>query len=81
MIPANFPECNAVLAMNQDEYEPLQVHRAPDGQTICCFRLSPAELEEIARTKTLWVSVLTSNQPFQPIALSTQCPFVREGEG
>lgn len=77
MIPVTFPECNVVLAMSQDEYEPLQAYRAPDGQTICAFRLSPKELEEIAKTKTLWISVLTFNNPFQPIGLSTECPFER----
>jgi hypothetical protein len=64
--------------MSQDEYEPLQAYRAPDGQTICAFRLSPAELEEIAKTRTIWISVLTFNNPFQPIGLSTQCPFERD---
>ena len=77
MIPVTFPECNVVLAMSQDEYDPLQAYRAPDGQTICAFRLSPAELEEIAKTRTIWISTLTFNRPFQPIGLSTQCPFVR----
>lgn len=76
MIPVRFPEANAVLAMGQDEYEPLPVYQAPNGQVICAFRLSPAELEEIARTRTLWISVLTGGQPFQPIGLSTQRPFV-----
>lgn len=72
-----FPECNVVLAMSQDDYEPLQAYRAPDGQTICAFRLSPAELHEIADTGTIWISVLTFNRPFQPIGLSTSCPFER----
>ena len=79
MIPHRFPESNAVLAMGQDEYEPIAVYRVPEdpsGQCICCFRLTDAELEEIARTRTLWISVLTFNQAFQPIGLSTQCPFV-----
>jgi hypothetical protein len=75
MIPVRFPEANAILAMSQEEYEPLPVYRAPDGQTICAFRLSPSELEEIAKTRTLWISVLTFNKPFQPIGLSTQKPF------
>jgi hypothetical protein len=78
MIPVSFPECNVVLAMSQDDYESLQAYRAPDGPTICEFRLSPMELEEIARTRTLWISVLTFNQAFQPIGLSTRCPFQRD---
>ncbi len=77
MIPVSFPECNLILAMTQDEYEPLQAYRDPDGLTICAFRLSPAELAEIQRTRTLWISVRTFNNAFQPIGLSTQCPFER----
>lgn len=80
MIPVTFPECNVVLGNAQDEYEPLQAYRAPDGQTICAFRLSPQELKEIAETRTLWISVLTFNKPFQPIGLSTLCPFERDAE-
>lgn len=76
MIPVQFPEANAVLARNQDEYEPLSIHHFGDaeGRVAMCFRLSPAELEEIARTKTLWVQQLTFGRRFQPIALSTQRP-------
>ena len=80
MIPVTFPECNVVLGMSQDEYAPLQAYREPGGQTICAFRLSPQELKEIMETRTLWISVLTLNQPFQPIGLSTQCPFERPSE-
>lgn len=79
MIPVTFPECNVVLGMSQDDYAPLQAYRAPDGQVICAFRLSPQELKEIQETRTLWVSTLTFNNPFQPIGLSTQCPFERPG--
>ncbi len=76
MIPVQFPEANAVVARNQDEYEPLPSYHFGDaqGRVAMCFRLSPAELAEIARTKTLWIQQLTFNRPFQPIALSTQRP-------
>lgn len=80
MIPVTFPECNTILGMSQDEYAPLQAYRAPNGQTICAFRLSPQEMREIQETGTLWISVLTFNQPFQPIGLSTQCPFQRPAQ-
>jgi hypothetical protein len=76
MIPVQFPEANAVLAREQGEYEPMAVYHFGDaeGRIACCFRLSPAELEEIARTKTLWVQQLTFGRRFQPIGLSTQRP-------
>lgn len=76
MIPVQFPEANAVLARDQGEYEPLPVYVFQDeqGRIAFCLRLSPVELEEIARTKTLWVQQLTFGRRFQPIALSTQRP-------
>jgi hypothetical protein len=76
MIPVQFPEANATLARDQEDYEPLPVHLFQDaeGRVAMCFRLSPAELEEIARTKTLWIQQLTFGRRFQPIALSTQKP-------
>lgn len=76
MIAVQFPEANGLLGAHQDEYEPLPVYRFGDrdGRVACCFRLSPAELDEIIRTKTLWVQQLTFGHDFQPIGLSTQRP-------
>jgi len=76
MIPVNFPEANGTLAMSQAEYEPIGVFMFPgaEGRMVCCFRLSDAELEEIQRTRTIWLQQLTFNKHFQPIALSTQRP-------
>ncbi len=74
MIPVQFPEANAVLAMSQDEYEPIAVRRFTDGRIACCFRLSDAEIKEIVLTGTLWIQQLTFGRSFQPIALSTQRP-------
>jgi len=78
MIPVTFPECNVILAMGQDEYEPLQAYRAPDGQTICAFRLSPAELAEIAKSKTIWIShpdiqqSISADRAFDAVPLRTR---------
>ena len=76
MIPVQFDEANAVLAREQGEYEPMAVHifSGSEGRIACCFRLSDAEIEEIARTRTLWVQQLTFCRRFQTIALSTQRP-------
>jgi hypothetical protein len=77
MIPVQFPEANATLARDQGEYEPMSIYAFGDaeGRVACCFRLSPAELEEIQRTRTLWVQQLTFGRRFQPIGLSTQRPL------
>jgi hypothetical protein len=76
MIPVQFPESNGVLAGQQDEYEPIAIYAFHDeqGRVVCCFRLSDAEIEEIVRTRTVWLQQLTFGQRFQPIGLSTQRP-------
>ncbi len=76
MIAVRFPEANGVLAAEQEEYEPVAVYRFRDaqGRVVACFRLSNAEVEEIVRTRTLWVQQLTFGHPFQPIGLTTQRP-------
>jgi len=76
MIPVQFPESNAVLARSQDEYEPVAIYAFGDaeGRVALCFRLSDAEIEEIVRTRTLWVQQLTFNRRFQAIGLSVQRP-------
>lgn len=76
MIPVNFPEANGLLARDQGEYEPLPIHafEGKEGRVAFCFRLSPAEIEAIVSTRTLWVQQLTFGRRFQPLALSTQRP-------
>lgn len=76
MIPVAFPEANTELGRSQNEYEPLPVYRFkdPEGRVVLCCRLSPAELDEINRTRTIWLQQLTFGSPFQPIAMSTLRP-------
>ena len=77
MIPVQFPESNAVLARDQDEYEPMAIYAFPsdpEGRVAFCMRLTDAEIEEICCTRTLWIQQLTFGRRFQPIALSTDRP-------
>jgi hypothetical protein len=78
MIPVRFPEANAVMARDQEEYEPMAVHvfvNDEQGRVACCFRLTQAEIDEIVRTRTLWIQQLTFGRRFQPIGLSTERPY------
>lgn len=76
MTPVQFAGANAVLGADQEEYEPLPVHRGkpPEYRVTFCTRLSDAEIDEIVRTRTLWLQQLTFGNPFQPVGLSTQKP-------
>jgi len=70
-VPAEFPEANLVLGPPEgceDSVLPLQVRRL-DGCLVSCWRFSPEELAEIARTGLVWLSVWGSQT--QPPVLVT----------
>lgn len=69
MIPVEFREQNYVYGENQEGVLPLPVLRDQEGQVVSCWELSEEELQEIIRTKKLWVCVHTYNAPLQPIAV------------
>lgn len=67
-----FKEANVVYGENQPQYLPLPAHKTEEGQAIFCFELDEEERKQIAETGELWVSLLTFNQPLQPILLTTR---------
>lgn len=69
MNPIKFPGQNIVFAENQPEYLPLPALKMPDGEVITCWEISPDELEEINRSKRIYLSQLTFNKPLQPVML------------
>lgn len=69
MKPTTFLGQNVVFAENQPEYTPLPALRLPDGQVITCWEISDEELEEITRTKKIYLSQLTFNTPLQQVML------------
>lgn len=66
MKPKKFQEANVVYGEGQPEYKPLPAHK----KAIFCFELDEAERKKIAETGELWVSLLTFNQPLQPIFIT-----------
>lgn len=70
MKPKNFQEANVVYGEGQPEYKPLPAHKTKEWQAIFCFELDEAERKKIAETGELWVSLLTFNQPLQPIFIT-----------
>lgn len=78
MIAEDFPERNVELAKDQPEYQTLPVHYDPQAEgapMTSCFRLSPAEIEEINRTGLLWHTQFTFGHPYQPIRMAVTKPF------
>lgn len=75
MIPIEFEQQNCVYAKDQPEYLPLPAHKKQDGEVISCWKLNDKEIENIIKDKKLYISLLTFNQPLQPILISTTNPF------
>jgi len=72
-----FPGVNVVFAKDQPEYMPLpamKIPNDPQGLIITKWQLSPEELERIKETGTIHLSMLTFNQPLQPVLLTVDLP-------
>lgn len=58
--PSGFPQANVTLGPPPgyaDAVVPLPVCRLPAGQLVSCWELTALELEEIARTGKIYLSV------------------------
>lgn len=80
MKPVEFPGVNVVFAKDQPEYMPLpamKIPNDPQGLIITKWQLSPEELERIKETGTIHLSMLTFNQPLQPVLLTVDLPTER----
>lgn len=67
MKPTEFKEQNVVYAKDQKEYTPLPALKFEDGTVISCWKVSWKELLKIMWHRRVWVSVLTFNNPLQPL--------------
>ena len=76
MEPVQFEGANIVYGANQPEYMPLPAERLPghSGAVITCWKLTPEELERVKESGVIWLSMLTFNQPLQPVLLSVDKP-------
>ena len=78
MKAVKFDEVNVIYAENQEEYESLPVFKPENdeyGLIVACFELSPDELKSVSENGKIWLSVLTFNNPLQPVLLSAHKPF------
>ena len=75
MHPTPFREANSTYAKDQPEYSPLPAHREPGGTVTSCWALSWRERLRVLLSGRIWVTVLTFNEPLQPMAIRTEHPF------
>lgn len=69
MKPVSFKGQNVVFAKDQPEYQPLPALIMPDGEVITCWELSDQEIEDVTKTKRIYLQQLTFNQPLQPVMI------------
>jgi len=75
MIPKTFKGMNALYGKDQPEYFPLPVHKTDGGTVTSCWKLSLFERIQVLFGGTIWLRMLTFNQPLQPLKLSIRCPL------
>lgn len=73
-IPNKYKDLEVVYAKNQPEYIPLPSIKTVEGQVITRWRFSLKERIKLLLTGNLYLSLLTFNQPLQPIQLSVDAP-------
>ncbi len=81
MIPIDFEQSNKILGrpptMTVEECSSLHIYNH-GGVCISCWELSEEELQEVIKTKKIYISVWSgTRQP--PIALMAKSPFIQEG--
>ena len=65
------------VAENQPQYETLPCIPVNNGQDmIARFKLSESEIEEITRTKSVWVVLKTFGNQIQPFFITTAKPNI-----
>lgn len=76
MKPIDFPQCNAVLAKDQPEYQPLPVYRDEFGLVVSCWKLTLRERITLLFRGRFWLMQLTFGGALQPQLPSLDSPFV-----
>ena len=76
MILEKFPGHNIVIAEDQPEYMPMPALAlaGPEGEIICCWRLTWRERWQVLVGGRIWHHVLTFRRSLQPQILSTTTP-------
>jgi hypothetical protein len=76
MTPCNFEQATHTLAKDQPQYLPLPIHlgHAPEYRMTSCWQLTDEEIEQLVRTRRLWIQVLSFGAPMQPILPSADAP-------
>ena len=64
-----FVAAEKVYAVDQPQYDPLPVIRNRTGVVLSRWKLTDAEREAVANGADVFLSILTFNQPLQPLRI------------
>lgn len=78
--PIRFPQTNIIFGQNQEGVKPLPAHieNVAHRPVHTLWELDDDEIEEIVRTRQIWVTVLTYGEPLQPLYIGGGCPLPAE---
>lgn len=63
------------FAKDQLPYIPLPSWKADDGMVVTRWKFTWGERFKILLTGDLWLTLLTFNNPLQPVKVTTHCPI------
>lgn len=78
MKPIKFEGHNVVFAEDQKEYTPLPAFKAENGTVVTCWELTHEDFVKLVETKRIYLSVMTFNNPLQPVYLTANIDEVLE---
>ncbi len=75
IIPGNFETPTVTFAKDQPQYTPLPAWRGADGTVVTRWRATWRERLRFLLFGDMWLTMLTFNQPLQPVKIETKCPI------
>jgi hypothetical protein len=78
--PVRFPQVNVIFGKDQPGVQPLPAHveNVVHRPVHTLWELDDDEIEEITRTRQIWVTVQTHGQALQPLYIGGGCPLPNE---
>ncbi len=65
-----------IYAEDQPQYIPLPAWKGPDGLRITRWKLTWRERLQALLGGSIWLRILTFDQPLQPVLIETACPLM-----
>lgn len=72
MLPIEFEGQNVIYGKDQKEYLPLPAYVSNDGIATSCWEFTDEEIETLVKTKRMYISQMTFNQPLMPVLPQVQ---------